>query len=195
LSRKAEALAAIAIGGSAGAIEALGQLLSALPADSPPVLVVIHVPRHGKTCIADVFKDRCAARVKEAEDKEPIERGSVYFAPQDYHLLVEPDRRLSLSNEEQVSYSRPSITVLFESAAYCFGKSLAAIVLTGANDDGASGLRLVAELGGSAIVQDPETALASAMPLAAFQAVPASQVMPLKNIAKFLSRTGVGDAR
>ena len=109
---------AVVIGASAGAVDALSVLLPALPADYPlAVAVVVHLPPDRKSVMAELFQTKCRVRVKEAEDKEPFAPGTVYFAPPDYHLLVEPDRRLSLSSEESVLYSRPSIDVLFESAA------------------------------------------------------------------------------
>ena len=99
------------------------------------------------------MRARCAIRVREAEDKEPIEPGVVYFAPPDYHLLVEQDKRLSLSDDEPVLFSRPSIDVLFESAADAYGGGLIGVVLTGANSDGAKGLKAVVQAGGVAVVQ------------------------------------------
>src|SRR5690606_20159893 len=129
--------------------------------------------------LANLFSQRCALRVVEAEPGAPIERGSVYFAPADYHLLVEPSRRCSLSIEPPVHFSRPSIDVLFESAAAAYGSALAGLVLTGASADGALGLRAVAEAGGRPIVQDPATAEVPIMPRAALAQVPEAKVMPL----------------
>ncbi|MEP7153367.1 MAG: chemotaxis protein CheB, partial [Nitrospira sp.] len=109
---------AIVIGGSAGAVLALSHLLPSLPPDYPvPILVAVHIPAEKHSSIAQLFQSTSRLTVKEAEDKEPILSGTVYFAPPDYHLLVEHDRHLSLSSDELVNYSRPSIDVLFESAA------------------------------------------------------------------------------
>jgi two-component system, chemotaxis family, protein-glutamate methylesterase/glutaminase len=178
---------AIVIGASAGALEALSIILPSLPADyGLPVFVVVHVPPEKKSILAELFQAKCSINVREAEDKEPISRGTVYFAPPDYHLLVETDKSLSLSNDEPVLYSRPSVDVLFESAADAYGPSLIAIVLTGANQDGAKGLRTVAEAGGTTIVQDPRGAYASAMPEAALANCPGARVMSLKEIATYL---------
>ena len=150
---------AVVIGASAGALEALSNLLPALPADYRlPILIVVHLPPDKTSLLAELLRARCAIRVREAEDKEPIEPGVAYFAPPDYHLLVEQDKRLSLSDDEPVLFSRPSIDVLFESAADAYGGGLIGVVLTGANSDGANGLRAVVEAGGVAVVQKPGSA-------------------------------------
>lgn len=178
---------AMVIGASAGAVEALSVILPALPASfSLPIVVVVHVPSDRRSIMADLFGAKCQLAVREAEDKEPLSGGTVYFAPPDYHLLIEADKSLSLSNEEPVLFSRPSIDVLFESAADAFGPELLAIVLTGANQDGARGLSAVTDAGGIAIVQDPKAAFASAMPEAALAMCPNARVMPLPAIADYL---------
>lgn len=182
-----DAPAAIVIGASVGAIEALSILLPALPAGYPlPVLIVVHVPAEKRSALAELFATRCAIAVKEAEDKEPIRAGTVYFAPPDYHLLVEPDFTLSLSSDEPVLYSRPAIDVLFESAADAYGDRLTGIVLTGASSDGARGLRAVCAAGGAAFVQRPDTAEGEAMPRAALAACPGARVLTLEEIATAL---------
>lgn len=178
---------AVVIGASAGALEALSVILPSLPADYRlPLLIVVHVPPDKKSILAELFQAKCNIKVREAEDKEPISAGTAYFAPPDYHLLVETDESLSLSNEEPVLYSRPSLNVLFETAADAYGPSLIAIVLSGANEDGAKGLRAVAQAGGMVIVQSPEGAYARAMPEAAIAACPGAKILPLKEIALFL---------
>jgi two-component system chemotaxis response regulator CheB len=178
---------AIAIGASAGAVEALSVILPSLPADyGLPVFIVVHVPPDNKSVLAELFRAKCSIEVREAEDKEPVSGGTAYFAPPDYHLLLEPDKSLSLSSDEPVLYSRPSVDVLFESAADAYGPSLIAIVLTGANKDGAKGLSAVADAGGTVIVQTPEGAYASAMPEAAIAACPGAHVMSLEEIAAYL---------
>jgi len=178
---------AIAIGASIGAIEALSIVLPALPAAyARSVLVVVHVPTDTKNTLAELFIARCRIAVKEAEDKEQIQAGTVYFAPADYHLLVEPDFTLSLSSEEPVHYSRPAIDVLFESAADVYGPNLTGIVLTGASSDGANGLRAICRGGGAAIVQAPETAKNDAMPRAALVACPSARALSLEGIAAIL---------
>jgi two-component system chemotaxis response regulator CheB len=182
---------AIVIGASAGALEALSVILPSLPANyGLPMLIVVHVPPDKRSILTEIFQAKCRIKVREAEDKEPISGGTAYFAPPDYHLLVETNKSLSLSNDEPVLYSRPSLDVLFESAADAYGPDLIAIVLTGANEDGAKGLKAIAEAGGMAIVQNPEEAYASAMPQAAIAHCPGARVMSLKEIAAYLRDVG-----
>ena len=187
---------AVAIGTSAGGVEALGVLLPALPAQLPAaVLVVVHVPRDRPSLLREVFAPRCALTVREAIDKEPASASTIYFAPPDYHLLVERTRDLALSVDDAVNYSRPSIDVLFESAAAAWGERLMAIVLTGGNDDGARGLHAVAAAGGVTVVQDPATAKVAQMPAAALERAKPRHVLPLESIAEAVVRfTGTGHA-
>lgn len=178
----------VVIGASVGAIEALSVILPALPPGYPlAVLVVVHVPPDRKSLLVDLFSGRCRLAVKEAEDKEPIEAGTIYFAPPDYHLLVEPDFRLSLSSDEPVRYSRPSIDVLFESAADALGDRVIGVILTGANNDGARGLRALCDAGGPALVQKPGTAEGKAMPQSALAACPEARALLLEEIAAALN--------
>jgi len=178
---------AIVMGASAGAIQALYRILPTLPADyHVPVLVVVHIPADRSDLLAPLFQAKCRVVVKEAEDKEPILPGIVYFGPSDYHVLVESDRTISLSRDEAVLYSRPSIDVLFESAADAYGAGLVGIILTGANDDGAAGLRAVAAAGGVALTEDPATAFAPAMPSAALKQCAEARSMSLDAIAAYL---------
>ena len=182
---------AIAIGASAGAVQALSRILPELPTDYPlPVLVVVHVPPDRTNMLVPLFQSKCQISVREAEDKEPILPGVVYFAPADYHLLVEADRTISLSADAPALYSRPSINFLFESAADAYGPALLGVILTGANEDGAAGLAAVGEAGGSALVEDPAGAYASAMPTAALKACPMANTMSLGNIASYLAGLG-----
>ncbi|KQY23770.1 chemotaxis protein CheB [Rhizobium sp. Root482] len=178
---------AVVIGASAGALEALSIILHVLPGNfRMPIIVVVHVPPDKRSILAELFRAKCQLSVQEADDKEPIAGGTVYFAPADYHLLVESNKTLSLSSDEPVLFSRPSIDVLFESAADAYGMSLIAIVLTGANHDGAKGLRTVVDAGGAAIVQDPDSAFADAMPKAAIEMCPRARVLSLQAIAQYL---------
>lgn len=182
---------AVVIGASAGAVQALLTILPALPASYPlPVFVVVHVPPDRSNVLVPLFQTKCRVRVKEAEDKEPVVGGVVYFAPSDYHLLVEADGALALSTDEPVNYSRPSIDVLFESAADAYGPALVGVILTGANHDGAAGLKSVVDAGGLAIVEDPVGAYAPTMPEAALSAVSAARIMNLEAVASYLSRLG-----
>ncbi|HSW16574.1 MAG TPA: chemotaxis protein CheB, partial [Ramlibacter sp.] len=140
---------AVVIGASAGGVHALLTLLGCLPAGfEPAVLAVLHVPASQPSGVAELMAGVCALPVREALDKQPIAGGVVVFAPADYHLLVEPGRTLALSVDAPVHYSRPAIDPLFESAAEVFGERLLALVLTGANGDGAEGLLAVRRCGG-----------------------------------------------
>lgn len=179
---------AIAIGSSAGAVDALLHILPLLPPDfSLPVFIVVHLIPDKESIMADIFQHRCQLNVKEAEDKETIVPGTIYFAPPDYHLLVEKDETLSLSSEEPVLHSRPSIDVLFETAADAYHESLIGIILTGASSDGARGLKAVCAAGGKAIVQDPATAYTAVMPAAALEVCPAAEKMTLDEITRYLT--------
>ncbi len=178
---------AIVIGASAGALEALSVILPALPKGfGLPVMVVVHVPPDRRSMLSEIFQAKCRIPVKEAEDKEPIVGGTIYFAPPDYHLLVETERCLALSSDEPELFSRPSIDVMFESAADAYGAALVAIVLSGANHDGARGLQAITKAGGTALVQRPQDAFARAMPEAAIAAAPGASVMSLEQIAAYL---------
>ncbi|QJD59499.1 chemotaxis protein CheB [Pseudomonas sp. gcc21] len=180
---------AVIIGASAGALEALSVLLPPLPAAFPlPIFVVVHVPSDKPSVLADIFDAKCNLRAIEAEDKEPVMPGVIYFAPPNYHMLLEDRQSIALSNEEEVLFSRPSIDVALESAADVWGDQLIGIILTGANQDGARGLQAISAAGGTAIVQSPERAYARAMPEAAIAACPQAQVMSLPDIAAYLSR-------
>lgn len=182
---------AVVIGTSAGAVEALSTLLPSLPADFPlPVMIVMHLPADKKSVMPELMREKCKVKVCEAEDKEPLEAGTVYFAPPDYHLLVERDRSLSLSVEDPVLFSRPSIDVLFESASDVYADKLIGIVLTGANTDGAKGLKTLTQAGGMAIVQNPAHAQAPHMPEAALKACPDAYILDLDQIGPFLQKGG-----
>ena len=181
------AVRALVVGGSAGAVGALFRILPSLPEDFPlPVIIVVHLPPDGENLLPALLDKRCQIAVKEAEDKEPIRPGTAYVAPPNYHLLVEPDFLLSLSQEEPVLYSRPSIDVLFESAADAYGDAVAGLILTGASADGARGLRALSDAGGRAYVQNPATAEASLMPQAALDACPAACMVELADLAALL---------
>lgn len=178
---------AVVIGGSAGAVGALLKILPSLPADYPlPIIIVVHLPPDSDSILASLLNGRSQITVKEAEDKEVIRPGMAYVAPPNYHLLVEPDFQLSLSLDPPVLYSRPSIDVLFESAADAYGDSLIGIILTGASSDGASGLRAVGAAGGLALAQDPGSAEAATMPQAALDACPSAKGLDLSQIADAL---------
>ena len=178
---------AIVVGGSSGGIDALLYMLPALPATlRAAVLVVMHLPRDRPSLLAEIFRHRCGLPLKEAHDKDAIAPGTVYFAPPDYHLLVDAGPRLALSVDAPVHFSRPSIDVLFESAADQYGERLLGILLSGANEDGARGLQAIAAAGGLVVVQDPASASMPAMPQAALARVAADHVLPPAGIADLL---------
>jgi two-component system chemotaxis response regulator CheB len=184
---------AIVVGGSAGALDALNQILPALPAGfSIPIALVLHVHPNKPSYLARLLGDRCALTVKEAEDKEPLAPATLYVAPPNYHLLVEPRRCLSLSVDAPVLFSRPAIDVLFESAAEAYGAELAGLLLTGGSEDGARGLAEIKRKGGLTIVQAPSTASVPTMPQAALRLAPIDQVLPLGEIGAFLARLQPG---
>ncbi len=178
---------AIVVGASAGGIETLGILFSMLPVDlQVPVAIVQHIHPTENDSLAAIFQHRSALVIKEAEDKEEIQTGTVYFAPAGYHLLVEMTGRFALSVDEKVNYARPSIDVLFESAAHAWGSQLLAIILTGANNDGAEGIRIIKKYGGTTIAQDPATAPYAAMPQAAINSKAIDKVLSVKEIGEFI---------
>ena len=181
-------LSLVAVGASWGGLEALGQLVSRLRPDfAAPLAVVQH--RHADTgpgAMAGYLAARSALRIVEAEDKESLLPGHVYLAPPDYHLLVDGDF-LALSLEAPVAYSRPSVDVLFESAADCFGPGLVAVVLTGANADGSRAVSKVRQAGGRVLVQDPEEAERPEMPQAAIATGAVDEILSLAGLAARLN--------
>jgi len=182
---------AIVIGASAGGVEALGLILPALPATfRPSLLIVLHLPRERPSLLVEIYEKRCAVPIREADDKEPIEPGTVYFAPPDYHMLVERNRQIALSTDEPVHFSRPSVDVLFESAADVYGNRLLGMILTGANEDGAAGLHAIHRAGGVTVVQRPDSAKAPLMVVSALQRNPADFVLSLAEIAALLKGLG-----
>jgi two-component system chemotaxis response regulator CheB len=177
----------ICVGASWGGLDAVGRLLADLRAGIDlPVVVAQH--RHASSTpggLADLLRLRVKRPVVDAEDKMAIERGKVYIAPADYHLLVE-NGSFALSVDERVQFARPSIDVLFETASYAYGPGVIGIILTGANEDGAAGLATIKQRGGVAIVQDPAGAARSAMPEAAIAATASDAVLPIEEIGAFL---------
>jgi len=176
----------VAIGCSWGGLAALRAVLGGVPtAVSAPIVVVQHRGRGDLSLLPRLLRDSTDREVKEADDKDRLRDGTVYIGPPDYHLLVEPGR-LALSVDEPVRYSRPSIDVLFESAADAYPSGVAGVVLTGANADGSRGLAHIVEQGGVAIVQDPATAERREMPEAALAAVPDALVAAPEDIGALL---------
>jgi two-component system chemotaxis response regulator CheB len=205
---------AAVIGASAGGVEVLSLLLPRLPATcNASFFVVIHIPRERPSLLPELFAERCAVRVKEAEDKEPVRPGTVYFAPPDYHMLIDRDRltegglgepglandspgargpALALSSDEPVHFSRPSIDVLFESAADAYGERLLGLILTGANADGAEGLAAVRRARGRTVVQDPRSAAAPMLPEAALACGPVDFLLSLEQLQELFASCPAG---
>ena len=178
---------AVVIGASTGGVSALKILLGELPADFPvPVLVATHISPDSDDGLAVLLDTLCAIRVKEADEQEHLVSGTVYLAPANYHLLVERGGNLALSIDPPVNFARPSVDVLFESAAEAYGPELIGIILTGAGSDGSKGLLKIKNRGGMAIVQAPADAEMDSMPRSALQLLKADYVMPLKEIPSLL---------
>ena len=178
---------AVVIGVSAGGMAALSTLFPCLPERfAIPVMVVQHVHPRVDRQIFSHFNNTCALVVKEAEDKEEIQPGYVYFAPPDYHLLVERKKTFALSIDARVNYSRPSIDVLFETAAAAFTSGLIGILLAGASSDGTLGMCLIRENGGLTIAQDPSTAEYPVMPQSAIDVHAVDYILSLQDIGTFL---------
>lgn len=175
----------IAVGASWGGLKALRTIAHGFPQKFPvPIAFVQHRSKES-SALRDLIQDCTSLIVCEVEDKQPIMGGYVYLAPPDYHLLVDGDE-FSLTVDAPVRYSRPSIDVFFESVAERYGAHAVGIVLTGANDDGAEGLRQIVERGGQAIVQDPKTAESPIMPRAALKAVPDARTLGIDRITPYL---------
>ncbi len=180
--------ALLVFGASLGGIKALGAVLGNLTPDFPvPVAVVLHRGEESDDALCTILERHSTLPVSDAEDKTPLNPGRVYLAPPGYHLLVEPGQT-ALSIDEPVLKSRPSIDVLFESAAEAYKEKLAAVLMTGNNEDGARGLRRIGECGGLIVVQDPANAEARIMPDAGLKKAQGAYVLPLEEIADFLNR-------
>ncbi len=178
---------AIVIGSSAGGLTALRTLLTMLDKEFKiPIIIVQHTSPSSDNYITTYLNDQCELEVKEADEKETIKNGYVYFAPPNFHLLVEENLTLSLSIDERVNYARPSVDVLFDTAADTYREKLIGIVLTGANNDGSKGLNKIKEYGGLTIVQDPKTAEVDSMPLAAIKATKVDHILSLRKIGELL---------
>lgn len=178
----------VVIGGSAGGVEVLNVLLDALPASfAPAVMIVTHLPPDSPSYLVQAFAHRCVLPVLEPDAGERIMPGRVHVAPPGYHMLVEVDRTVALSTDAAVRFSRPSIDVLFESAASVYGERLLAILLSGANDDGAQGLKRVRALGGIAWVQAPDSASSPEMPRAAIERGAADHIYSPETMARRLA--------
>ena len=177
----------VVIGGSAGSLEKVLEMLPKLPVRAGFVYILVaHRRFHTGSSMEDLVRYRTKIKVVEVEDKEPILTNHIYIAPADYHLLVEKAGHFSLDNSEKIHYSRPSIDVSFDSVAEVYGDKTLAILLSGANEDGAAGLQRVVALGGEAWIQDPATAEFPQMPLKAQQLVRKAEVMDIPSMIQKL---------
>lgn len=177
----------VVIGASYGGLSALQTLLPELAPEFPlPVVVVQHRRKEADDGLCEYLRRRSRLPLAEPNDKEVVEPGRVYLAPRDYHLMIEKSI-FALSTESPVGYARPSIDVLFETAADVYRERIIGVILTGANRDGARGLAKIKALGGLALVQDPQSAESSAMPEAAIAAAPVDKILPLAEIAPYLN--------
>jgi two-component system chemotaxis response regulator CheB len=184
---------AIVIGVSAGGMKALKTIFSSLLPDfALPVIIAQHRYPGTDNYLEKILDAQCQITVRQAEEKEKIEPGIIFIAPSNYHLLVEDDRTFSMSLEGRVNFARPSIDLLFNSAADVYGPKLIGIILTGANNDGSKGLKTIKERGGLTIVQDPETAEADSMPMAAIAKTKVDYIISLYEIGNFLNKIACG---
>lgn len=176
----------IVVGGSIGGMQSVQSILAALPADfALPIVIALHRPADDEDLLTPLLQRGCKLRVSEVLDKEPIEAGRIYIAPADYHVLIEPDC-LSLSVDERVNHARPSIDVLFESAALVYGGRAVGVILSGAGADGAQGAAAIEKSGGAVLIENPSTAFRSDLPAAAIAATAAAMTLPLPQIAATL---------
>jgi two-component system chemotaxis response regulator CheB len=185
---------AVVVGASAGGLNALKTLIGNLDRGFRlPLVVVQHISPDSDNYLIQMLNELKTIPIKEADEKEHLEPEMAYIAPPNYHLLIEPDFTFTLTIGERVNYARPSIDVLFETAAEAYRSALIGVILTGANNDGSKGLKKIRDFGGLAIVQDPETAEVGSMPRAAIQATTVDHILDLKQIAALLNTFGSAD--
>ena len=177
----------LVIGGSAGSLEVILQLLPALRRDLGLAIVIVMHRKNGESQLADLLNDKSDWPVREAEEKDVVEGGSVYLAPADYHLMIEKDKSISLDFSEKVHFSRPAIDVTFETVAETYGASAIAVLLSGANGDGTQGLQNIKDSGGLTIVQDPGEASVAYMPQHAIDHVKVDYIVPAREIANIIN--------
>ncbi len=192
-ARGAHAIELVVVGGSAGSLDAFAELLAGLPERwSLPIVVVIHLPRDARSALPEVLGAHTRLPVVEAEDKQPLASGTIHVARPGYHLLVDAGPALALAVDDPVHFSMPSVDVLFESAAATLGPGVAAVVLSGANEDGERGLAAVRGAGGLAAVQAPDDAAMDVMPRAALRGCPDATVLPARALGGFLASVAAG---
>ena len=182
---------AVIIGGSAGSFQVITSILAALPANYPfPVILCLHRLKHVRKGFDEALSIKSNLKVIEPNDKEHLKAGIVYLAPANYHMYIELGNTIGLSTEAPVNHSRPSIDLSFYSAAYAYKSKLVGVLLSGANRDGADGIKRVKDEGGYVIVQDPKTAQVSTMPTSALELVNPDKVLTAEGIVEFLTRLG-----
>ena len=182
---------AVVLGVSAGGLKALTILFTELKDSFKlPVLLVQHLHAHSDDYLVRHLAAVNKMTIKEADEKERIRENTVYIAPPNYHMLVEDDRTISLTIDERVNFCRPSVDVLFDTAAEVYEEKLIGIILTGANEDGARGMRLVHKAGGTTIIQNPKTAEVDTMPRSVLKYFKPDYILNLKDIARFLNKIG-----
>jgi two-component system chemotaxis response regulator CheB len=179
---------ALVIGGSAGSLEVLLKALPVLDDNLTfPIIVVIHRKHGADSLLPDLLSSRTRLRVKEIDEKEAINAGTIFIAPSDYHLLIEQNRTFSLDYSEKINYSRPAIDVTFQTAAEVYKNKLACLLLSGSNADGVNGLKTVKRWGGLTLIQDPDSAQVSYMPAQAKQQVEIDEILSIENIGEFIN--------
>lgn len=179
---------AVVIGASAGGLNALQNICRNLNKSfSKPIIIVQHIHAHSDGFMAWHLNSISPLKVKEAEDKEKLEKGVIYVAPANYHIMIDNDGTISLTTDERVNYSRPSIDILFESASDAYKDEVVGVILTGANGDGTAGMNSIKESGGITVIQDPKTAEVSIMPESVLRQVKVDQVLSLEKISEFLN--------
>lgn len=179
---------AVIIGGSAGSFQVVTKIITALPANYPlPVILCLHRLKHVRSGFVEALSIKAQMPIVEPNDKDPIKSGKIYLAPANYHMYIELGNKFSLSTEESVNHSRPSIDLSFFSASYNYKKKLVGIILSGANKDGALGLKSVKDGGGLTIVQDPNECQVPTMTLASMNATNVDHVFNTQQIINFLT--------
>lgn len=177
----------IIVGGSAGSINVILKILPALNQDlCLPVIIVLHRKPSDENVLETLLQLKCKIKVKEVEDKMPIEKHHIYLAPANYHLLIERDHTFTLDDSEKVNYSRPNIDVTMDSLVQIYGNKIIGVLLTGANDDGAIGMKLIHDAGGYTIIQKPDTCLFPIMPKEAQKLAEPNQQLSPEEIAEFV---------
>ncbi|HEY8400945.1 MAG TPA: chemotaxis protein CheB [Cytophagaceae bacterium] len=179
---------AVVIGGSAGSFQVISTILSSISKDFPlPIIICCHRLKHIRNGFTEALAIKSVKEITEPDDKEGIKGGKVYLAPANYHMSIELGNSIALSTEDMVNNSRPSIDITLETAAYVYRDKLIGILLTGANKDGAKGMKKIKDLGGFTIVQDPKECMIDTMPKSAMSETTIDLVLSVENIIKFLN--------